>query len=388
MHNWPAPGTSREVHLAVAEVTERIARRSRATRRAYLDRIDRRIDQEQRDGRPRAHAGCANLAHGVAACGADEKDLLARQSRPERGDRLRLQRHALGPPAARALPGAAQEGDPARRAVSHSSPAACRRCATASPRVAPAWNCRCSAAMSSRWRPRSRLHTTCSTPRCCSGVCDKIVPGLVIGALSFGHLPCIFVPGRADAVRHPQRREGPRARAARPGPGRRGEPCSSLRLNSYHAPGTCTFFGTANTNQLVMEAMGLHLPGASFVTSGTALRRALTEAAGRRIVELTRSGRARRCRADRRRASAGQRDGRAAGHRGLHQPHDAPGRDGGRGRHHAHLAGLRRALIGGAAAGAHLPERQRRHQRFPGRRRDRQPVPCAARRRASCTRTC
>src|SRR5271163_363050 len=82
MHNWPTPGPSREVHLQVAEVTDRIARRSRESRRAYLDLIDQRIDQEQREGRPRNHAGCANLAHGVAACGAEEKDLLARQQVP------------------------------------------------------------------------------------------------------------------------------------------------------------------------------------------------------------------------------------------------------------------------------------------------------------------
>src|ERR1700744_2125767 len=82
MHNWPQPGPSRDVHLTVAEVTDRVARRSRLTRRAYLDRLDRRIEKERVQGRARLPSRGANLAHGVAGCGADEKDLLARQQVP------------------------------------------------------------------------------------------------------------------------------------------------------------------------------------------------------------------------------------------------------------------------------------------------------------------
>ncbi len=118
------------------------------------------------------------------------------------------------------------------------------------------------------------------------GVCDKIVPGLVIGALSFGHLPCIFVPGGPMPSGIPNAEKASVRELHAQGQVDTDELLES-ELRSYHSPGTCTFYGTANTNQLVMEALGLHLPGASFVTSGTALRRALTEAAGRRIVELT-----------------------------------------------------------------------------------------------------
>ena len=110
------------------------------------------------------------------------------------------------------------------------------------------------------------------------GVCDKIVPGLLIGALSFGHLPTVLRARRADAVRAcPTTRRAasasctPRARSA-------ATSCWRPRRPSYHAPGTCTFYGTANSNQLVVEAMGLHLPGASFVNPGTPLREALTAA--------------------------------------------------------------------------------------------------------------
>jgi phosphogluconate dehydratase len=118
------------------------------------------------------------------------------------------------------------------------------------------------------------------------GVCDKIVPGLVAGALSFGHLPCIFVPGGPMPSGIPNA-EKARVRELHAQGDVNTDELLESELSSYHAPGTCTFYGTANTNQLVMEALGLHLPGASFVTSGTSLRRVLTEAAGRRIVELT-----------------------------------------------------------------------------------------------------
>ena len=109
-------------------------------------------------------------------------------------------------------------------------------------------------------------------------------------------------------------------------------------LASYHSPGTCTFYGTANSNQLVVEAMGLHLPGASFVNPGTPCARALTERAG--AVGATPGLRADR--RDRRRARDRQRRRRAAGHRRLDQPHDAPRRGRGRGRASPHLGRLRR----------------------------------------------
>jgi phosphogluconate dehydratase len=121
------------------------------------------------------------------------------------------------------------------------------------------------------------------------GVCDKIVPGLVIGALSFGHLPTLLVPagpmtsGLSNALKSKVRQQYAVGEIGR-------DELLAAEAAAYHGPGTCTFYGTANSNQMLMELMGLHLPGASFVNPHTPLRTALTEAAGRRAVELTATG--------------------------------------------------------------------------------------------------
>src|SRR6185503_3577260 len=113
------------------------------------------------------------------------------------------------------------------------------------------------------------------------GICDKIVPGLLIAALTFGHLPTVFVPagpmpsGLPNAEKSRIRQLHAEGKIGR-------EELLEAESQSYHSAGTCTFYGTANSNQLVVEAMGLHLPGASFVNPGTPLRRALTEEAARR----------------------------------------------------------------------------------------------------------
>jgi 6-phosphogluconate dehydratase (EC 4.2.1.12) len=120
----------------------------------------------------------------------------------------------------------------------------------------------------------------------CLGVCDKIVPGLLIGALHFGHLPFIFVPagpmtsGMANSEKARIRGLYAEGKVGR-------EALLESESQSYHGPGTCTFYGTANSNQMLMEVMGLHLPGAAFVNPNTPLRDALTIAAGRRAVEIT-----------------------------------------------------------------------------------------------------
>ena len=119
----------------------------------------------------------------------------------------------------------------------------------------------------------------------CLGVCDKIVPGLMIGALSFGHLPCIFVPA-GPMVSGLSNKEKARVRedyAA--GRCDRNELLASESA-AYHSPGTCTFYGTANSNQMLMEVMGLQLPGGSFVNPHTDLRAALTEEAVRSILAI------------------------------------------------------------------------------------------------------
>jgi len=285
MSNWPPTRPSRDVHLAVAEVTDQIARRSRATRRAYLDRVDRRIDQDQREGRPRAHAGCANLAHGVAACGTEEKDLLARGPVPNiaivsaYNDMLSahqpLDRYpALLKKEILRAGGVAQ--------FAGGVPAMCDGVTQGRPGMELSLFSRDVVALATAVALAHDMFDAALL----LGVCDKIVPGLVAGALSFGHLPCIFVPGGPMPSGIPNS-EKSRVRELHAEGQVDADELLESELSSYHSPGTCTFYGTANTNQLVMEALGLHLPGASFVTSGTALRRELTAAAGRRIVELT-----------------------------------------------------------------------------------------------------
>ena len=157
---------------------------------------------------------------------------------------------------------------------------------------------------------------------------------------------------------------------------------------AYHGPGTCTFYGTANTNQMLMEIMGLHLPGASFVNPNTPLRDALTELGARRALELTANGNA--LHADRpchRRARGRQRRRRAACDRRLDQPDDPPDRDGGGGGDRAELGRFRRSRRSDAAADAHLSQRQGRREPFPGGRRHAGADPRAARRRVCCTPT-
>ena len=157
------------------------------------------------------------------------------------------------------------------------------------------------------------------------GVCDKIVPGLVAGALAFGHLPTA-VPAGPMASGLPNADKASVRRRPREGEVGRTE-LLAAEVASYHSPGTCTFYGTANSNQLLMDVMGLHLPGAAFVDPDDPLRAALTAAATARVAEIAASdapygiGQV----VDERSWSTGR---RAAGHRRLDQPHDAPGVDG------------------------------------------------------------
>ena len=169
------------------------------------------------------------------------------------------------------------------------------------------------------------------------GVCDKIVPGMLIGALSFGHLPTIFVPAGPMTSGLPNTEKAKVRQLYAEGKIGR-EELLDAEAQSYHGDGTCTFFGTANSNQLLMEAMGLHLPGSSFVNPGTPLRDALTGEAARRVTALHRARRELHAhRRTRRREGDRQRLRRAAGDRRLHQPHHAPGRDRARRGHRAHL---------------------------------------------------
>ncbi|MQY08027.1 phosphogluconate dehydratase [Actinomadura macrotermitis] len=268
-------------HPVLAQVTERIAARSAPRRAAYL----RRIGEARTAGPARGGLGCANLAHGFAACGPLEKlqlrgnatpniaivssynDMLsAHQPLKDYPDRLKAAIAAAG--------GTAQ--------FAGGVPAMCDGVTQGRAGMELSLFSRDVIAMATA----VALSHDMFDGALLLGVCDKIVPGLVIGALAFGHLPAILVPAGPMASGLPNAQKAQvRKRFAAGEIGR--EELLEAEAASYHSAGTCTFYGTANSNQLLMEVMGLHLPGASFVPPGTELRDALTDAAGRRVLELT-----------------------------------------------------------------------------------------------------
>ncbi|HEY8479475.1 MAG TPA: phosphogluconate dehydratase [Spirillospora sp.] len=269
------------VQPVVAEVTRRVAERSAETRGAYLERI-----RAARSERPaRVGLGCANLAHGFAACGVQDKLWLKGDATPNvaivsaYNDMLSAHQPLQDYPgllkkAIRAAGGTAQ--------FAGGVPAMCDGVTQGRAGMELSLFSRDVVAMATA----VALSHDMFDGVLLLGVCDKIVPGLVIGALSFGHLPAILVPAGPMASGLPNAEKAKvRKRFAAGEIGR--EELLAAEAASYHSPGTCTFYGTANSNQLLMEVMGLHLPGASFVPPGTKLRDALTEAAGRRVLELT-----------------------------------------------------------------------------------------------------
>src|ERR1700722_620081 len=272
------------LHARVGEVTERIVKRSRDRRRPYLDRIDHAIGK----GPTRKKLGCANFAHGFAACGPEDKhalrvgdaanlaivtaynDMLSAHQPLERFPEL-IKR------AARAAGGTAQ--------VAGGVPAMCDGVTQGEAGMELSLFSRDVIALSTAVALSHQMFDAAVY----LGVCDKIVPGLLIGALSFGHLPAGFLPagpmttGLSNDEKSKIRQlyaEGKVDRAA----------LLEAEAQAYHGPGTCTFYGTANTNQMLMEIMGLHLPGASFINPNTPLRDALTELGARRALDLTAQG--------------------------------------------------------------------------------------------------
>src|SRR5919112_2586926 len=254
------------IHRVVQDVTERIAERSRDSRTRYLDQVER----ARAEGRARSALGCSNLAHAVAACGASERAALTGDEAvsvavvTSYNDMLSAhQPYETYPQQIKAA--AAEVGAVAR--VAGGVPAMCDGVTQGRPGMELSLFSRDVIAMSTA----IALSHDVFDAALMLGVCDKIVPGLVAGALSFGHLPAILVPagpmtsGLPNSEKSRIRQlyaEGKVDRAA----------LLEAESASYHGPGTCTFYGTANTNQMLMEIMGLHLPGASFVNPNTPLR--------------------------------------------------------------------------------------------------------------------
>jgi phosphogluconate dehydratase len=269
---------------AVQDVTDRIAARSADTRRAYLDRIDR----AKESGVYRAALSCGNLAHGFAACSPSDKAKLAGSRAPNLGivtsynDMLSAhQPYQFYPDiikdTARAIGATAQ--------VAGGVPAMCDGVTQGQPGMDLSLFSRDVIAMATAIALSHNMFDAAVF----LGICDKIVPGLLIGALSFGHLPAVFVPAGPMPSGMPNDEKTRIRQLYSEGKVGRAE-LLEAEAKSYHSAGTCTFYGTANSNQMLMEIMGLHLPGASFVNPGTPLREALTREATRRALSLTAEG--------------------------------------------------------------------------------------------------
>ncbi len=269
----------RIVHPVVREVTARISQRSADSRTAYLERLR----EASASGPARGDLGCANLAHGIAACGADEKLQLKAGERRNvaivsaYNDMLSAHQPLERYPAI-LKKAVVQAGGIAQFAGG--VPAMCDGITQGRAGMELSLFSRDVVAMSTA----VALSHDMFDGALLLGVCDKIVPGLLIGGLTFGHLPTVFVPAGPMPSGLPNAEKSRIRQLHAAGEAGRDE-LLDAELASYHSPGTCTFYGTANSNQLVVEAMGLHLPGASFVNPGTPLRRALTEEAARRATQ-------------------------------------------------------------------------------------------------------
>jgi phosphogluconate dehydratase len=267
----------------LAAITDRIRARSQKRRSAYLDQVARATEA----GPARAHLACGNQAHAYAAMGAD-KDRLADGRAPNLGivtaynDMLSAHQPFEHYPdiirrAARAAGATAQ--------VAGGVPAMCDGVTQGQPGMELSLFSRDVIALSAG----VALSHNCFDAAVWLGVCDKIVPGLIIAAATFGHIPAVFIPAGPMTSGLPNDEKAKvRQQFAKGEIGR--EELMKAEMASYHGPGTCTFYGTANTNQMLMEFMGLHLPGASFVNPGTPLREALTVAATDRALAITALG--------------------------------------------------------------------------------------------------
>jgi phosphogluconate dehydratase len=269
---------------AIAEVTQRIRERSAATRSAYLARVEAAIH------RPRGadRMGCANVAHAFAALPSSDKLRVVAERAPNIGvvtaynDMLSAHQPYEGFPAvirdeAQRLGATAQ--------VAGGVPAMCDGVTQGLPGMELSLFSRDTIAMGTA----IALTHDVFDAALLLGVCDKIVPGLLIGALHFGHLPCVFVPagpmssGLSNTDKSKVREQFAQGLVGR-------DKLLEAESAAYHGAGTCTFYGTANSNQMLLEAMGLHVPGAAFIHPHAQLREALTREAVRCVLAIRKGG--------------------------------------------------------------------------------------------------
>ncbi|MFA5985684.1 MAG: phosphogluconate dehydratase [Methylococcaceae bacterium] len=269
------------MHPVLEKVTQDVIERSRETRAAYLARVQAAIE----NGPHRSGLACGNLAHGFAACSPGEKADLAGSQKANiaiisaYNDMLSAHEPYKDAPAL--IKTAIQEAGGVAQ-FAGGVPAMCDGITQGQPGMELSLFSRDVIAMATA----ISLSHNMFDGALYLGVCDKIVPGLLIGALSFGHLPAVFVPagpmpsGLANKEKVRIRQlyaEGKIGRAE----------LLESESQSYHSPGTCTFYGTANSNQMMVEIMGLHLPGSSFINPYTPLRDELTKAAAKQVLKFT-----------------------------------------------------------------------------------------------------
>lgn len=265
----------------ILRVTERIVERSKQSRADYLQRMQGAAES----GPHRSTLSCGNLAHGFAACGDDDKAALSEEQRANlaivSSYNEMLSAHQPFKDYPELIKQAAWEAGGIAQ-FAGGVPAMCDGVTQGQPGMELSLFSRDVIAMSTAIALSHNMFDAVA----CLGVCDKIVPGLLIGALSFGHLPIIFVPAGPMTTGISNEEKNKVRQQYAKGEVDRAELLKS-ESRAYHSPGTCTFYGTANSNQLLMEFMGLHLPGASFINPGTAMRDELTHAAATQILKNT-----------------------------------------------------------------------------------------------------
>lgn len=269
------------MHPRVLEVTRRIQARSAATRQRYLEMVRAAASK----GPHRGTLPCGNLAHGVAACGESDKQTLRLMNQANVAIVSAYNDMLSAHQPFERFPGLIKQALHEIGSVGQFAggvPAMCDGVTQGEPGMELSLASRDVIAMSTA----IALSHNMFDAALCLGVCDKIVPGLLIGSLRFGHLPTVFVPAGPMPTGISNKEKAAVRQLFAEGKATRKELLAS-EMASYHAPGTCTFYGTANTNQLLVEVMGLHLPGASFVNPNTPLRDELTREAARQASRLT-----------------------------------------------------------------------------------------------------
>jgi len=271
-----------ELHPLIAEVIQRIRIRSKNTRSAYLEAIDEMAADNDQD---RGAVSCSNIAHAGAGAGIDQADFLT-SKKPNIGivtsynDMLSAHQPFETFPA---IIKAAARTAGATAQVAGGVPAMCDGVTQGRPGMELSLLSRDVIAMSTAISLSHGVYDAAL----CLGVCDKIVPGLVIGALSFGHLPAIFIPAGPMSSGLPNDEKASVRKAFAKGEVGR-DALLKAESSAYHGAGTCTFYGTANSNQMLMEIMGLHLPGTAFLHPHSDIRHALTVASTEQAIRISR----------------------------------------------------------------------------------------------------